>query len=168
MLLFDATTGNANVQVNSTANLSGSSSIKGFLSSYNPAVLTGSASVNPPVNPNGLPAKTSGVTVTLPTFNPSAFLSLAKPGDIHYGNWTWSGSTSGTDTLGSQTNPRIIIVLGNLNFSGSTILNYVGYGAILVSGTVTLSGSSQIITSNTNTNSLGLYVTGDLNFKWEQ
>jgi hypothetical protein len=161
--VIDATTGNANVQVNNTPSLSGNSYIKGFLTSYNTASLTGNAYVTPPVNPNGLPAKTSGVTVSIPSINPNAFLSLAKPGDIHNGDYTLIANASTTDTLGSLTNPRIIIILGNLTFSGNPTYNYIGYGAILVFGNVTLSNNSNIKTANMVTNDLGLYVTGNLN-----
>jgi hypothetical protein len=146
--------GNANVQANSNVSVSGcSANIGGFLT------YTGSESgdlsgiVTPIVNPNGLSAYSQGPAVTIPTFSPNNYSNIATT--TYTGNKTLSGAV----TLGTKTNPAIIIIQGNLTLSSAT---FTGYGAILVTGNVALSGGNKLTTIDPQGSALGLYIAGNL------
>ena len=143
--------GNALVQVNGTATLNSSSSIAGSLTSPNPVSLTSGSSVT---------TSSIGPAVTIPSFDPNAFTSLAQPGDI-YNGYTLNSSKNANFTLGDSTHPRIIIINGDLKLNSSSTIYYTGYGAILVTGNVSCSSSSNIINSSLSGGSLGLFVKGN-------
>jgi hypothetical protein len=146
--------GNADVQVNGNVSVSGNaSSVNGFLTYSGTASGKLSNIVSPVINPNGNPAYSQDQPVTVPTFNPSDFTSIATT--VYPGNHTFNGPVA----LGTKTNPAIIIVNGNLNLSSAT---FTGYGAILVTGNVSLSGGNTLTTNDPQGSALGLYIVGNL------
>jgi hypothetical protein len=149
------TTINANVHANGNVSISdGASTVNGFLT-YGGTV-TGNLSqiVHPVINPNNQAAYSQHNAITIPTFNPNDFSSIATT--TYSGNKTMQGAV----TLGTKSAPSIIVVQGNLTLTSAT---FTGYGAILVTGNVTLSQGNKITTSDPQGNTLGLYIAGNLN-----
>jgi hypothetical protein len=146
--------GNANVQVNGNLAVSGNASaIGGFLTYSNNEAGKLNNIVQPVDNPNNLPAYSKVPQVPVPTFNPNDYLGVATK--VYAGNVTFNGPI----TLGTKTNPAIIIVQGNLTLSSAT---FTGYGSILVTQNIALSGNNKITTKDPSGSSLAMYIGGNL------
>ncbi|MBU2447500.1 MAG: FapA family protein [Bacteroidetes bacterium] len=147
---------NANIHTNGNFEMSGNNSIDGFLS------YVGNATSNPPSrlntnihpnqNPEELPNRSQVSHIDMPTFNPDSYLSIAT--DIFMGNKSYSGSIS----LGTQENPKIIYISGNLTISGTVS----GYGMFIVKGNVTATGNVTVSSPDVNVNNIGIYTSGNL------
>jgi hypothetical protein len=129
------------------------SSINGFLTYSGAASGKLSNIVTPVINPDGDPAYSQVPQVPIPTFKPDDFTSIATL--VYPGNTTFNGPV----TLGTKTHPAIIIVNGSLILSSAT---FTGYGAILVTGNVSLSGGNRLTTNDPQGSALGLYIAGNL------
>jgi len=150
--------GNANVFANGNVNINGNASITGFLNYGGTFTRNGfdpTKTINPPVNPNGLPSFGQAPAVPLPTFDPNYFKNIATK--------SYSGGTfiNGlTITLGTKTNPSVFYVDGDFSLNGVT---FIGYGSICVKGNLNLNGGNINNTSDPQGSPLALYVTGNVN-----
>ncbi|MDR3610451.1 MAG: hypothetical protein P4L27_07815 [Ignavibacteriaceae bacterium] len=146
--------GNANVQVNGNLAVSGNASIiNGFLTYSNNEAGKLNNIVQPVNNPDNLPAYSKVPAVNVPTFNPNDYLGVATK--VYAGNVTFNGPIA----LGTKENPSVIIVQGNLTLASAT---FTGYGSILVTQNIALSGGNRLTTQDTTGSSLALYVAGNL------
>ncbi len=102
---------------------------------------------HPVYNPTGLPSTMQQNRIDVPSFRAQDFRHLAT-------YEVSGGSLAGPMQLGTQENPLILYVNGNLRISGATQIN--GYGIFLVTGTVTFDAS---ITTSGNA-ALGIYANG--------
>lgn len=147
---------NANIHTNGNFEMSGNNSVDGFLSYVGNATSNPSSRLNtdihPNQNPETLPNRSQVSTVALPTFDADSYQSIAT--DIIMGNQSYSGSIS----LGTQENPRIIYISGNLTLSGTIS----GYGMFIVKGNVTASGNVTVSSPDANVNNVGIYTSGNL------
>ncbi len=146
---------NANVHTNGNMQLSGNPEIDGFVTYTNTYSQSGHPQIQPNQNPNNLPVKSQTASVQVPTFNPDNYQSTATqtyPGDFNKSN--------GTVTLGTATNPAIIYVGGNLNWSGNVTVT--GYGIIVVKGNAQMSGNVTFQTQNENKSTFSLYTVGNI------
>ncbi len=143
---------NANIHSNGNLSTTGNAySVRGF-GTYSQQLDSRHNNFSPNVNPDSNPANALVPAITLPTFNPTDFVSKAT--NITYGNLTISGSTS----LGTKSNPAIYYVNGNLDFRGSTS----GYGIFIVTGNITFSGSVSVNAFDPSGSNLGFYAGGNI------
>ena len=106
-----------------------------------------------------------GPQVSIPnTINTTQFENAANPSDIHTGTYTLPS----TVTLGTKSNPKVIVVKGNLNLDNT--ITYTGYGSILVEGNVSAGILNKVNLKpvDQSTSGLGLYVTGNLSSNFDQ
>lgn len=147
---------NANIHTNGNFEMSGNNSIDGFLSYVGNATSNPSSRLNtdihPNQNPEELPNRSQVSHIAMPTFDPDSYLSIAT--DIIMGNQSYSGSIS----LGTQENPKIIYISGNLTISGTIS----GYGMFIVKGNVTATGNVTVSSPDANVNNVGIYTSGNL------
>lgn len=147
---------NANVHTNGNFNMTGNNSVDGFLTYVGNATSTPASRLNtdihPNQNPESLPNRSQVSTVALPSFDADSYQSIAT--DIIMGNKSYSGSIS----LGTQENPRIIYISGNLTISGTIS----GYGMFIVKGNVTATGNVTVSSPDANVNNVGIYTSGNL------
>lgn len=145
---------NADVYVKSMS-LSGSSNVEGFVK-YTSSFTGSTAKVVPNSNPSGLPSteKVSS-SINIPSFNASDH--LAKATVKYYSNVTIKNSTL---TLGTKNKPAIVYISGNLYLQANSKVN--GYGIIIVTGNVEMSGNTTFGTKDPNTSSLGIYANGNI------
>lgn len=146
---------NANVHTNGSMQLSGNPEIDGFVTYTNSYSQSGHPQIQPNQNPNNLPVKSQTAAVPVPTFNPDNYKSIATQtynGDFNKSN--------GTVTLGTASNPAIIYVGGNLNWSGNVTVT--GYGIIVVKGNSQMSGNVTFQTQNENKSTFSLYTVGNI------
>lgn len=147
---------NADVHTNQNFSMNGNNNIYGFLT------YTGSASsspahrlntnINPNQNPNNNPNHSQADAIDIPDIDPDQYISIAH--NVHLGDVTYTGST----TLGTKDDPKIIYVAGDLTISG----NFTGYGAFVVKGKVKTSGNLDITAIDPSGNNLGIYCAGDV------
>jgi hypothetical protein len=147
---------NANVHVNGNFSMNGDNFIGGFLT------YTGSASSNPsnflqrnirPVsNPDNLPVHYQTQRLEIPEFDPNDVRSKAT--EIYYGNKTFNGNV----VLGTQQNPKIIFVTGDLTING----NVSGYGIFVSLGRTIINGSVTLSTPGIEVSPVGIYSGGEL------
>ena len=101
-----------------------------------------------------------GPSVNIPqTFNTTQIENSANPADIHTGTYTLPS----TLTLGTISNPKTIVVKGNMNLDN--VITYTGYGTILVEGNVSAGVFNKVTLkpSNPATSALSINVTGNFN-----
>ena len=104
----------------------------------------------PNQNPDGLATAYQSSSVSIPTFNPNDYLGIAT--DIYIGTQNFNGNIS----MGTEENPRIIYIDGDLDFHGTT----TGYGVFIVTGTVYFHGRSTITSSDPTGSNLAFYSQG--------
>ena len=85
-------------------------------------------------------------------FNPDDYIGIAT--DTYYGDQVFNGSIS----LGTEQNPKIIYIDGDLDFNGTTI----GYGVFIVTGTIYFHGNSSISASDPTGSNLAFYSQGGI------
>ncbi|MDZ7722112.1 MAG: hypothetical protein U5R06_04605 [candidate division KSB1 bacterium] len=148
---------NANIHTNSDLEVSGASTVRGYGSYSNSTNLSDSDASNyfkPYDTTTGqkLVQKVDGVE--FPQYN---LAKLEAEATVKYsGNQHFSGNL----TMGSEENPAIYYIDGDLTISG----NISGYGAFIVTGDIDITGSVTIdaITNNDLPNRLGLYAGDDM------
>lgn len=149
---------NANVHTNGTFSLNGGNTVKGFLTyvtGINGLTSKYNATFIPNSNPDNLPAYYKSTAVSIPTFDPSAYSSIATK------VYNSSTSITGNVTLGSKDNPAIIYVNGDLSIAG----NFTGYGVFLVKGAVTCTGNFSLTSVDPLSNNLGIYAGGNVSIQ---
>ena len=145
-------TWNANVHSNGDLQTSGNAySVRGF-GTYSKQISSAHNRFVPNVNPNSDPVNAKIAPITLPTFNPNDYKSIAT--NVSNSSLTINGST----TLGTKSNPVIYYVNGNLTFRGST----TGYGIFIVTGNITFNGNVTVNTSDPDGSTLGFYAGGNI------
>jgi cytoskeletal protein CcmA (bactofilin family) len=147
---------NANVHTNSNFHMNGVNKIKGFLTYNGKATSNPSKrldeNITPNVNPENLANRNRVPQVEIPDFNPDDYKIIAD--EVYNSNKTFTGSM----TLGTKANPKIIYVGGDLTISG----NVTGYGVFIVKGNVTLSGNVTVSGGDNSSSSMGIYTKGNL------
>lgn len=142
---------NANVHVNGNFSMNGNNKIDGFLTysgmawSNPPQALINN--INPLTNPLNLPVHYKTQDIEIPEFEPEDIKPKAT--EIYYGNKTFNGTIS----LGTQQNPKIIYVSGNLTING----NVTGYGIFISKGKTTINGNVSIVSPALNVSPVGIY-----------
>lgn len=143
---------NANIHTNSNLQISGNGyDVKGF-GTYSDQLQAEHNNFEPNVNPNSDPVNARIQPITLPTFNPTDYLSIAT--SVTNGNLTLSGAL----TFGTKSNPAIYYVNGNLNFRGST----TGYAIFIVTGNITFNGNVSVNSYDPTSSNLGFYSGGNI------
>lgn len=143
---------NANIHSNGNLETQGNAyDVKGF-GTYSDQLQSRHNNFDPNVNPNSDPVNARIPPITLPTFNPTDYISIAT--SVTNGNLTISGTTS----LGTKSNPAIYYVNGNLNFRGST----TGYGIFIVTGNIDFHGNVSVNTPDPTSSTLGFYSGGNI------
>ena len=145
---------NANIHANGNINIqSGTSLIQGFgFRTGNTNISNGQLETDifqPVSNPGGAAVTHVVGAITVPSVNATSHSSKATV-PPHYGNL----DLSGTITLGTEANPAIVFVDGNLTTSGD--VTYSGYGVYLVTGNVDINHNFQSADS-LGQNTFGLY-----------
>ena len=103
--------------------------------------------ISPNQNPGGDPAYSSAPAVTIPPFSAASYIDDAD--EVYTGNKTYSG----TITMGTKDNPKIIYVGGVLSIQGTVI----GYGVFIVQGDINIVGDLLLDTPDPTESKLALY-----------
>lgn len=143
---------NANIHSNANLQTTGNAySVMGF-GTYSGQLQSSHNNFEPNLNPNSDPVTARIPQITLPTFNPTDYLSIAT--SVTNGNLTLSGAL----TFGTKSNPAIYYVNGNLDFRGST----TGYAIFIVTGNITFNGNVSVNSADPTGSTLGFYSGGNI------
>lgn len=144
-------TGDSSVLINGNAETVLSSGVSSDASTTGPDIVQGNGTLSS-MTEEEFQIDTLGTTIpnllsqASPTYNNSgstdysATLSGMEGKVIGINQNGGTASVSGNVTIGSPTNPVVIVVDGNVSVSGNSII----YGAIISSGNVSVSGNSKI------------------------
>jgi len=108
--------------------------------------------ISPNQNPGGDPAYSFAPAVTIPDF--SAVSHKNDADEVYEGNKTYSG----TITMGTKDNPKIIYVGGQLSIQGTV----TGYGVFIVQGGIVIGGDLLLDTPDPTESKLALYTSSTL------
>ncbi len=151
---------NANVHSNDNIEITeGTAYIEGF--GYHEANLqigNGQSATDifqPNVNPGGLPVTQSVDEITIPNFDPTVFSGIATSSS---GNLDLSGSYA----LGTEENPTIWYVAGDVRTSDAVTLS--GYGVIVATGDIKIRHDVTLLGAATES-TLGLYTNGNIDLE---
>jgi len=148
-----ANSGNANVQTNSSFSINGNSTHIGGFVGYGTSISGKTQNIVPFSNPGNLSAYSQTAPVTIPTFNPDNYKSIAT--QVYTGDF----SVPSTYNLGTLTNPAIVYVGGNLTMSSCTVSGNIIF---LVKGTITMSGGCTFVNTSTTNSNFAYYAVGDI------
>lgn len=159
---------NSDVHTNQNLAVSGApNSVEGFGTYSGSKVFSppGSESsiFDPNTNPDGDTAVRQSAEIDVPTFNPDDYEADAhqRTGTV---NWTGTEVVDFTTLgagVGTEENPAIWYVDGGLNVSGSVEVR--GYGVMVVTGSINVSGGAATSQAATPPGWLGLYADGSIN-----
>jgi len=146
------TSWNADVHTNEDLSANGSVIVEGFGSysqyiTLHPNIATRFFAPN--VNPTSAAVTRRVAQITIPVFDPSAYIAAAT--QVITG--ASATITAANLTLGTKENPEIIYVEGNLNLSGS----FTGYGVFIVMGDIHVTGNIATTAVDPLGNNLGFY-----------
>lgn len=145
-------TWNSNIHSNGNLQTSGNAyNVKGF-GTYSKEIDSRKNRFVPNVNPNSDPVNSKVAPITLPTFNPNDYKSIAT--NISNSSLTINGST----VLGTKANPAIYYVNGDLDFRGTT----TGYGVFIVTGNINFHGNVVVNSVDPTGSNLGFYAGGNI------
>ncbi|MBK7105733.1 MAG: hypothetical protein IPH62_10655 [Ignavibacteriae bacterium] len=148
---------NSNFHTNGNIQLNGTNSIDGF-GSYSGSVVSNppenmDLTFKPNNNPSGGVTHYQAPTVDIPLFNASDYQSKAT------NSATGNLIISGNQTLGTEANPVIYYVEGDLILKA----NMTGYGIFIVTGNVICQENVTISSPSGAQNNLAIYANGDIN-----
>ena len=152
---ISASNANANAMTNGSFTIKGNSHLNGFAGYGTTISVTGGASITPYSNPGNLPVSSIIPPITIPTFNPDNYKSIAT--QVYAGDYSigYQGLT-----LGTKTAPAIIYVGGNLSFAGGAIIS--GSIIFVVKGTIQVGSGASFSPYDHTTSYFGLYSVGDI------
>ena len=148
---------NANIHTNGNLTVSGSGLIRGY-GSYSGSCNLSEAEESKYFQPyKSVPGQGLADSVRGVEFPKYDLASLKAEADVIL---TGSQTLSGNITLGSESNPKVYYIDGDLKISG----NIEGYGCFIVTGDIDVTGTVTIdaITNNDLPNRLGLYAGDDI------
>ena len=103
--------------------------------------------ISPNQNPGGDPTYSFAPAVTIPPFSAASYIDDAD--EVYNGDKTYSG----TITMGTKDNPKIIYVGGVLSIQGTV----TGYGVFIVKGEILIVGDLLLDTPDPTESKLALY-----------
>ena len=140
---------NANSHSNGETIINGQNFLQEGFASYSDGIVVNGLNITfvPNQNPEGDPVHFSAPEVTIPDFKAEDYESDAD--EVYNGDKTFSG----TITMGTKNNPKIIYVDGKLFISGTVI----GYGIFIVTSDIEIKGDLVLDTPDPATSKLALY-----------
>ncbi|UCH65553.1 MAG: hypothetical protein JSW63_00005, partial [Ignavibacterium sp.] len=140
---------NASTHSNGETIFNGSNYLQEGFVSYTGSYTEGGSNItiSPNQNPGGDPVHFSAPEVTIPQFTAESYKGDAD--EVYESDKTYSG----TITLGTKDNPKIIYVGGKLFISGTV----TGYGMFIVKDDIEIKGDLVVQTPHPTDNKLGLY-----------
>jgi hypothetical protein len=140
---------NASTHSNNETNLNGSNYLQeGFVTYTNSITANwGDVTITPNQNPDSDPVHSIAPMVTIPEFSASSYKDKAHE------EYSGDKSYSGTITLGTKDNPKIIYVGGKLFIEGTV----EGYGIFIVQDDIEITGNLLLDTPDPEGSKLALY-----------
>jgi hypothetical protein len=146
---------NANIHTNANMilNIPSNFVAKGF-ATYTSSITAnwGNVTISPNQNPSGEQVHRLAPAVSIPNFDPDAY--LAKATTVHAGDATYTGTIS----LGTAANPAIVYVGGKLFIQGTVS----GYGIFIVRDDIEITGSMLLSSVDPMNSKVALHTKGKI------